>query len=98
MVDGSLDVGCPLLPITAVGTVGVAYSATEIFGEEIATLVTSDSIYRETLYNVVIPYDVSLCDRITSHLSSANMRSVDPWVFFRERLIVSDVKNKGLYS
>ena len=98
MTDGSLDVGCPLLPITAVGTVGVAYSATEIFGEEIATLVTSDSVYRETLYNVVIPYDVGLKDRILAHLSVSNSSNLDPWVFFRERLIVSIVKGKVLYA
>ena len=78
------------MPITAVGTVGVAYSATEIFGEEVATLVTSDSVYRETLYSVVIPYDVSLKDRILAHLTQSGMCTVDPWVFFRERLIVSN--------
>ena len=79
----------PITAVGAVGTVGVAYSATEIFGDEVATLVTSDSVYRETLYNVVIPYDVNLRDRILAHLTRSGMCTVDPWVFFRERLIVS---------
>ena len=89
MTEGSLETGCPLVPITAAGTVGVAYSATEIFGDEVATMVTSDSIYRETLYNVVIPYDVSLKSRILAHLTKSGLCTMDPWVFFRERLIVS---------
>lgn len=87
--NGSLFDSCPLLPLTANGPVGAEYCATEIFGNEIATFVTSDSIYRETLYNIVIPYDESLGVRVASHMAEIGNCTDDPWVYFRERLIVS---------
>ena len=86
---GSLDVGAPLLPLSVQGTVGVNYSAIEIHGTEIATMVNSSSVYRETVYSVSIPYDASLLDRIRNYLSGVNNCIEDPWLFFRRRLLVS---------
>ena len=70
---GSLDLGAPLLPVNVHGTVGVNYTATEVHGTEVATMVNSSSVYRETLYSVSIPYDPTLLDKVTTHLSNVNM-------------------------
>ena len=80
---GSLDLGAPLLPMSVQGTVGVNYTATEIHGSEIATMVNSSSIYRETLYTVSLPYDPSLLEKIGTHLSNVNNCVDDPWLFFK---------------
>ena len=87
--DGSLVDYRPLLPLTISGPAEASYNATEVFGEEIATFVTSDSLYRETLYNIVIPYSESLRARVASHMTEIGNCTTDPWVYFRERLIVS---------
>ena len=71
------------------GTVGVNYTAAEVHGTEVATMVNSSSVYRETLYSVSIPYDPTLLDKITMHLSNINNCVDDPWLFFRRRILVS---------
>ena len=97
---GSLDLGAPLLPLSVRGTVGVNYSATEIHGKEVATMVNSSSVYRETLYSVCIPHDPALLGKITSHLSNVNNCVDDPWLFFRRRILVRSIyylNDKDLY-
>ena len=91
MVDNSLDVGAPLLPVSAHGLVGVSYTATEIFGTEVATFVSSDSVYRETLYTVTVPYDESLRDKVISHMNEGDLCAIDPWVYLREKILVSEL-------
>ena len=79
----------PLLQLESIGDVGSEYHATEIFGEEVATLVNTDSVYRETVYSVAIPYSNSLRDKVLDHLTKRDLCTVDPWVFLRERILVS---------
>ena len=54
--SGELNNGAPLMPLTLNGTVEDNFNSTEVFGREIATVLTSKGVYRETLFSVVIPY------------------------------------------
>ena len=70
------------------GQIGSQYDSTEIYGDEVATLVTSDSVYRETIYNVVLPYKRSLIDNAYAYMLQRDILNVNPLLFLRERIKV----------
>ena len=67
------------------------YNFTEIFRREIGALVTRDSLYRESLYTVVVPSGLpthgSLGDLMAS--KGVDYGSSDPWEFIRRHVLVS---------
>lgn len=68
------------------------YNFTEIFRREVGAFVTRDSLYRESLYSVVVPSGLpehgSLGDMLVS--KGVNFGSSDPWDFIRRFVLVSD--------
>ena len=66
------------------------YNFTEIFRREVGALVTRDSLYRESLYTVVVPSGlpghVSLGDSMAS--KGVTYGDSDPWEFIRRHVLV----------
>ena len=67
------------------------YNFTEVFRREVGALVTRDSLYRESLYTVVVPSGlpthISLGDLMAS--KGVNYGTSDPWEFIRRHVLVS---------
>ena len=93
-ISGVLD--SPLENLELDGAVDDRYSCTEIFGTELASVVTSRGIYRETMYTVAVPFDTSIYNRTSDYLLGHEKSLTNPWVFFRQSIIVSNQKSAFL--
>ena len=91
IVPGTLELGSPAEVVSGLGAMGGSYGGAEVFSDEIATLLNDYSVYRETSYQVFIPYDVLFIPRVLGYVRSISP-SVDPWGFLRGQLSVSYLK------
>ena len=72
------------------------YQATEIFGDEVCSVVTETALYRETSFTIFMPSSGPMISRLGGYLShddSALDPDVDsiscPWVYVRRHMSVS---------
>ena len=66
------------------------YNFTEVFRREVGAFVTRDSLYRESLYTVIVPSGlpghISLGDLLAS--KGVNYGTSEPWEFIRRHILV----------
>ena len=67
------------------------YNFTEVFRREIGALVTRDSLYRESLYTVVLPSGLPEHESLGALMSTKGVDygSSDPWDFIRRHILVN---------
>ena len=67
------------------------YNFTEVFRREIGALVTRDSLYRESLYTVVLPSGLPEHESLGALMSTKGVEygSSDPWDFIRRHILVN---------
>ena len=61
---------------------------TEVHCNEIGVLVSHDTLYRESLYTVLLPGDMEFLSRVLSYVRGLSSYGVDPWDFLRRHLSV----------
>ena len=77
------------------------YSATEIFGDEVCSIVTETALYRETSFTIFMPVESPMISRLGGYLSGENASGdpdVDgiecPWFLVRRHMSVSVLNSK----
>ena len=81
------------------------YQATEIFGDEVCSVVTESALYRETSFTIFMPSSGPMISRLGGYLSqddSALDPDVDsigcPWVYVRRHMSVSFLNPKKFFG
>ena len=97
VVDGQIDPRRTVRRIDYEGPSDSTFQSTEIFGDEVCSLVTDTAIYRETAFSVFVPSSNPMLGRLRAYLECAeSLPSSDtsdvidcPWVYARKHLSVS---------
>ena len=86
------------------GPADIPYTWTEIFGDEVCSLVTETAFYRETAFTVFVPSDNPMISRLQCYLDCKDtQRGCDiksqlditcPWMYSRLHMTVSCVNLK----
>ena len=73
------------------------YLATEIFGDEVCSIVTDTALYRETSFTVFMPTESPMLGRLGAYLGGEDAKGdpdVDdiacPWFYVRRHMSVSN--------
>ena len=98
MVDGELDPSRTVRKLTYDCTSDAPYKAIEVFGDEVCSMVTSTSLYRETAFSIFMPRDGPMIGRLGGYLAGDEALSDDcegppsircPWMYVRRYIAVS---------
>ena len=96
IVDGALDLERSVRSTSYDCASSEPYLATEIFGDEVCSIVTDTALYRETSFTIFMPFDNPMIDRLGGYLGGEVASGdpdvgdmVCPWMFVRRHMIVS---------
>ena len=106
MEDYKLDPDRTVRQIKYTSTDPGPYKSTEIFGDEVRSLVTDTCLYRETAYTIFFPSASNLIPHMGEYLQGEENRRLDavfdpsvaaeeldcPWTYVRRHFIVSNIK------
>ena len=97
--DGVLDPSRTVRRLKYDGPDDTPYTWTEIFGDEVCSLVTDTALYRETAFTVFMPASNPMISRLKEYLDCVDtQRGCDiknhsditcPWVYSRLHMTVS---------
>ena len=91
---GTLNLSSPAVVVSGLGGMGGSYDGVEVFSDEIATLLSDHCVYRESSYQVYLPYDSTFIPKMLGHVRSVTCsQSADPWGYLRTQISVSYPKN-----
>ena len=78
------------------------YLATEIFGDEICSIVTDTALYRETSFTIFMPAENPMLERLGGYLGGEDAKGdpdvddiVCPWFLVRRHMSVSYSNSKN---
>ena len=94
-MPGTLCLRSPAEVISGVGGMVGGSGGVELFSDEIATLLSDHSLYRESSYQLLIPYDATFIPRVLGYVRGSSS-SADPWGYLRFELSVSYLKDHFL--
>ena len=89
VAGGTIDLVTPQENWDVSSSFDVPPGCTEVHGTEVGVLVSGDTLYRETSYSVLLPYDSGLIPRIMGHVRSISCNGIDPWDYLRMHVSVS---------
>ena len=97
IVDGQLDPRRTVRRLEFDGSPDSKFQSTEVFGDEVCSLVTDTAIYRETAFSVFVPSSSPMISRLQSYLDCVETYDSDdlndsidcPWVYARKHMSVS---------
>ena len=98
MVGGVLDPSRTVRKLTYDNSSDAPYRAIEVFGDEVCSMVTSTSLYRETAFSIFMPREGPMIDRLGGYLAGDEALSDDcvgppsircPWMYVRRYIAVS---------
>ena len=104
IVDGLLDPDRTVRRLNLDGPSDSTFGSTEIFGDEVCSLVTDTALYRETAFTVFMPSSNPMISRLRAYLDCKDtMDKSDllddlaiecPWAYARRHISVSFVNMK----
>ena len=86
---GSLDLLTPVEYWDINSSNDIPRPCSEIHCTEIGTLVSDDTLYRDSMYVVMFPGDMGFVSKVLSYVRGLTSFGVDPWDFLRRHLSVS---------
>ena len=89
VASGSIDLLTPQENWNVSSSFDVPTGCAEVHGTEVGALVSNDTLYRETSYMVLMPYDSGLIPRIMGHVRGISCHGIDPWDYLRMHVSVS---------
>ena len=97
LVDGEVDPSRTVRKLTYDCESDAPYKAFEVFGDEVCSMVTSTSLYRETAFTIFMPTGGPMIGRLGGYLASDEALSDDctgspsircPWMYVRRFMSV----------